>query len=219
MQIINLIGLRYGKLVVTERTENDKWGKSQWRCICDCGNKKVIAGSSLKKGLTNSCGCLRKQVMKERHIKHGFSKIERLYFIWCGMKVRCKNPNSKAFPDYGGRGIIVCDEWVSDYLNFRDWALSNGYTDGLSIDRKDNDGNYEPTNCRWVTEKIQANNTRTNHLLTLGNKTKTLSEWAKDTGIKRETIMMRIRLGWSVNEALVINPKYGSKIQNIRMES
>lgn len=217
--IMDLTGQKFGLLSVVDRAENDKFGKTQWLCCCDCGSRKVIAGASLKRGLTNSCGCIRKQVMKKRQTKHGFSKKERLYGIWLGIKSRCLNKNEPAYKGYGGRGITICDEWLNDYLAFRNWSLANGYKNNITIDRKDNNGNYEPSNCRWTTQKIQANNTRTNHLITLDGKTRTLSEWSEDVGIKRETIAMRLRLGWSNKEALSIKPKYGSKIQCIRNEA
>jgi hypothetical protein len=125
----------------------------------------------------------------------------RLLRIWKGMCARCRNPNLKEYKLYGGRGIRVCDEWTDSYEPFRDWALANGYRDDLTIDRIDNDGNYEPENCRWATHAEQARNRSSNHLLTYG-KTQLLQAWAEEVGLRPETIRRRLKLGWSVERAL-----------------
>ena len=127
----------------------------------------------------------------------------RLYRIWANMINRCTNPNADNYPFYGGRGIKVCDEWRMDYISFRDWAFSNGYADNLTLDRIDNDGNYEPTNCRWETHLRQCNNTRRNHWLTFNGESHTISEWARIVGMKADTLERRINAhGWSIERAL-----------------
>ena len=124
------------------------------------------------------------------------------------MKTRCTNPNHEAYHNYGGRGISICDEWMNDFQAFYDWAMANGYSDDLSIDRIDNDGNYCPENCRWATDKEQCNNQRSNHLITYNGKTQTIKQWAADLGIKRVTLQARLtRYHWDVEKALTTTQK------------
>lgn len=133
---------------------------------------------------------------------HGASKT-RLYSIWTAMKRRCMNPNCADFQNYGGRGIGICNDWINSYEEFSDWAYKNGYSNALTIDRIDVNGNYEPMNCRWVSKPFQSNNRRSNKLLTYNGKTQNLKKWAEDTGISRNTISSRLNLyGWSVEKAL-----------------
>lgn len=145
----DLSGNRYGRLLVKERTYTD--GKhSYWLCVCDCGNETVVCGDSLKRGATRSCGCLNSEVSSKSSMTHGMSNT-RLYKSWLQMKYRCYNPNFNEFHRYGGRGIKVCDEWRDDFQSFYNWAILNGYSDDLTIDRIQTDGNYEPDNCQWLT--------------------------------------------------------------------
>lgn len=129
---------------------------------------------------------------------------ERLYGIWTGIKGRTQNHNNKCYKNYGGRGITVCDEWENSYEAFRDWALANGYQDDLTIDRIDNDGNYCPENCRWVDRITQNNNRRSNHFITHNGETKTITQWARETGLNSQIISGRLKLGWSIEDALSI---------------
>ena len=133
------------------------------------------------RGLIKSCGCLKKEQDKINlagHHKHLKSNTN-LYTIWQDVKKRCYNPNYKSYSRWGGRGITVCDEWKNDFMSFYKWSVENGYQDGLTIDRIDNNGNYEPSNCRWVTQKEQANNRSSNIDITIGNSTRTLKEWCE----------------------------------------
>lgn len=150
-------------------------------------------------------------------IKHGGSKRgrrERLYAVWNMMKQRCGDPNNKSYKNYGGRGVSVCDAWKNSYKEFRDWALANGYDDNAethkcTIDRIDNNGDYCPENCRFVSAKEQSRNTRRNRIITYNGETKTLAEWGEATGIYYLTIHYRIKNGWSIEDALTIKPEKG----------
>ena len=201
MKKINLYGKRFGRWTVLRESGRNKHNHLLWLCKCDCGQESVVLGDSLRKGSSKSCGCLTAEQTAKRNLKHGDSK-ERLYRIWSGMRVRTTNTRRKEYPNYGGRGIKVCDEW-QDYQTFKEWALSNGYSNDLSIDRIDVNGDYEPANCRWATDLEQMNNQTSNHLITYGGKTMNISQWAEETGIPRSTISARLfRDGKSIKKAL-----------------
>lgn len=166
---------RFGKLVAIKEVGKTKRGQAIWLCKCDCGKECTKRADVLKSGCSNSCGCIRKEMGKltienahhGRDAKSKHVKKDRLYQVWCGMKKRCSRKSHPAFKYYGGRGIKVCDEWKNDYLSFRKWAYLTGYDENAkfgecTIDRIDNDGIYEPTNCRWVSMKEQSKNKR-NH--------------------------------------------------------
>lgn len=215
--VIDLTGQRLGRLLVIEKYEGKLYdGRTAWRCKCDCGNICLATTKVLRNGDKQSCGCLRREMLTERNYKHGGSvrnQQERLYHIWLDILRRCKNPKRRNYKDYGGRGIKVCEEWENSYLSFRTWALNNGYNDTLTIDRIDNNGNYCPENCRWVTMKEQNNNKRNNHYITYNGETHTVSEWLEITGIKHSTMYQRLRNGWSIEEALTtpVQVKHFSK--------
>lgn len=188
MRVVDLTGRRFGKLVVLERAGSAADGHAAWRCRCDCGNETVVTGAHLRKGETTSCGCWKRELSST----HGMSR-GRLYHIWVGMKKRILNKNATIFKHYGGRGISICDEWRNDFCAFRDWALTNGYAESLSIDRIDNSKGYSASNCRWVTRKLQSNNRRSNRLVSFMGEAYTIAEWAEILGIGRDTLRYRLQ--------------------------
>ena len=135
------------------------------------------------------------------NLKHGLYN-HRLYRIWIKMRGRCNNPSYHEYGHYGGRGIKVCDEWNNDFMSFYTWSLANGYYDELTIDRIDNNGNYEPNNCRWTTQKVQCNNFSRNHCLTYDGQTHTLQEWSEILGVNQSTLSTRAWRGWNTKEIL-----------------
>jgi hypothetical protein len=178
--------------------------RGKWLCKCDCGKEFLATGNQLNSGRTKSCGCAKKERFKRMILKHGQGHT-RLNNIWHHMKQRCNNPNSFEFYLYGGRGITVCEEWNNDFEAFSNWALGNGYSPELSIDRIDNSKGYSPDNCRWVDNVTQCRNRRSNHLLTFNGQTKTMKEWSEETGVDYPTLQARINeLGWSVEHSLTI---------------
>lgn len=159
MKNADITGQRFGRLVVLGQAPAGPNGRTRWRCSCDCG-AEVVVGSAyhLKSGNTRSCGCLHKDSARERHLLHG-GKGTRLYNIWKNARQRCRNPKSPDFYLYGARGVRFSTEW-DDFSAFRDWALSHGYTDELTLDRIDPDSDYSPENCRWATWLEQRHNQR-----------------------------------------------------------
>lgn len=157
-ELESMIGLKQGRLQIIQISpEKHSNGSTQFICQCDCGNIFVTTYSSIKRG-TSSCGCLNREATT---ITHGMTGT-RMYGIWKGIKARCYCPSATNYTEYGGRGIKVCDEWLYDFTNFYTWSINNGYNDGLTLDRINGDGNYEPSNCRWITMLEQANNKRNN---------------------------------------------------------
>lgn len=216
----NLTGMKFGFLSVGNETYLlDKKGCKlrAYYCLCDCGKEKIVLAKHLTSGHCVSCGCYgrSKNRMIESVIKIKYCNIEfgcrnPLYEVWHGIKKRCSDEKEA---NYYGRGITICDEWRNDFQAFYDWAMANGYkVEKLSsgknrwtIDRIDNDGNYEPNNCRWVDIKAQSNNKRTNHYLEYKGKTQSIADWGRELGVSASLITQRINKGgWSIEEALTI---------------
>ena len=177
----DLTGKRYGRLLVLSLVADEKGSNipTRWLCQCDCGKQLSVRAYNLKSGNTNSCGCLQKEIAATNKKTHGMTG-SRLYIIWQHMIRRCTKETDQAYKYYGGRGIAVCDEWKDDFQAFYDWAMSHGYSDHLTIDRIDVNGNYCPENCRWATQREQQRNKRDNTRVSFNGQIKTVSEWAKE---------------------------------------
>lgn len=212
-KFIDLTGKTFGHLKVEKRAP-DKYisGKQVtcWYCTCDCGNPNmvIISGHNLRNGHTTSCGCRIGGVV---HGMHGST----IYNIYKGMMSRCYNPNNISYDRYGGRGIYICDEWYGygeGFIRFYQWAISHGYREDLTIDRRDNDGPYAPWNCRWATMKVQSNNRGNNVYITYKGVTKTATEWAEHFGVNPATFIARHKKGWSDEDIIEIPVNYNINI-------
>lgn len=205
-KFVDLVGQKYGRLTVIKRAESRRLESGRlitmWECECECGKSKIVRSDSLRNGKTNSCGCYHSEQLSQIKTKHKQAGT-RLYSIWINMKVRCTNPKTPEYKNYGGRGITICEEWLQNFESFYEWSINNGYRDNLSIDRIDNNGNYEPQNCRWATMEQQANNKTVSQTYTYMGKTKTIAEWAKEKNLKYNTLFNRLKYShWDIEKAL-----------------
>ena len=204
MRALNLKGMRFGRLTVQERAASDSQG-TRWRCSCDCGGTTVVGGSVLTRGTTKSCGCLRKDVMRDLgkssrthgHGKNGGSQTHR---SWRNMVKRCTDPSDRAWKRYGGRGIKVCPSWANSFEAFL--ADLGAAPKGMTIERRDNDGDYAPENCFWASRKRQANNRSSNIRATINGETLTVAEWAARLHLRPGLVYTRLRRGWPIEQAL-----------------
>lgn len=189
--LIDMTGERYGYLTVLEISDKKQGTHRFWKCKCDCGNIKYVLRRKLIDGTTKSCGCMKGKMISTNNTKHS-GKGTRLYGIWTGMKTRIFNPNDHSYHKYGGNGLTMCDEWL-DFAKFKEWAMGNGYSDELTIDRIDNSKGYHPDNCRWVDMVVQQNN-RTNNVMCVYNGEKVpLNKLYKDLGISRYSCEKKYR--------------------------
>lgn len=202
---IDLTGQQFTRLKVISFGEHRRsisgTSKRYWVCQCECGNKCMVSTHSLVQRYTKSCGCLKIESDKNgcKSVTHGKSKT-RLYKIWIDMKRRCDDEWRKAYKYYGDRGITYCKEWKT-FEPFYEWAMNNGYKDNLTLDRINNDGDYEPDNCRWVDYFVQANNRSNNHFITYKGRTQTISQWAGEIGLSQSVIRDRLnKLNWSIEK-------------------
>lgn len=189
------ISAKFGMLTVVERVANDRFGRSQWLCRCDCGREHVAAFFRMKSGHTKSCGCIRGLVSR----RHG-AKGTPTHNTWCAMKQRCIDPRHAQFAYYGGRGVSVCDRWAKSFEAFL--ADMGERPEGMTIERNDPNGNYEPGNCRWATEADQARNRRSTILVTRNGVTKCVKDWCDELGMNVDKVYGRIRRGAAPEEAL-----------------
>lgn len=199
---LNLSGKVFGRLtVLDEAKERHQAGLVMWHCQCTCGEAVIVAGSILTRGRTKSCGCLQRDAVKELNKTSGTHRCSdtNIYWIWRGMHKRCKNKKDASYHRYGGRGISVCQRWDS-FDNFLEDMGMPG--EKLSIDRMDNDGNYEPGNCRWATVHEQANNRSSNVFVEFNGEVMTLKQVSVITGVNRMTLYWRYRKGWRLPELI-----------------
>lgn len=204
-RFIDLTNKRFGKLIALNPIKISN--KYSWECICDCGNKKTILSSNLIRGISNTCGCGKVKI-GEKTRKHGMTKT-RIFKIWAGIRKRCTNPKCFSYPLYGGRGISVSKDW-DEFINFYN-DMKNGYSDNLSLDRINPNGNYEKSNCRWATSKQQNRNRRNNKMIECDGQIKPLAEWSEISNINSSLILARINNGWDSKKAIYTFPKNSLK--------
>ena len=194
----DLTGQKFALLTIIGRVKNDAKGKAYWKCLCDCGKITIVSGSNLRSGAVKSCGCLRHKEKDTHHLSN-----TRLYRIWNAVIQRCNNKEHWAYKYYGAKGINVCEEWRNDFLAFYKWAMENGYSEKLTIDRIDNEKDYSPQNCRWVDRKVQANNRTFCKMIEYDGKTQSLMQWCEELSLNYKRIHSRLyRLGWSFEKAI-----------------
>lgn len=206
MRLINLEEQKFGRLTVTKRVENDNHGKARWECRCSCGNITTVASSNLKTGQIQSCGCFQRERMSQRSKTHGMTGTPT-YRTWRNMVNRCTYAKHEHFPRYGGRGIKICKRW----MKFESFLADMGERPaGMTIERKNQDGDYEPTNCIWATQKDQMRNTRSSRLISFNGQTKTLAQWSEDLKINYAVLLARLdKLGWSIERTFTTPIKKG----------
>lgn len=197
-----MIGMQFGRLAVLESAGRSKDGRDQWLCACECGNRTVVIGKNLRRNNTQSCGCFHRERSAESHRTHGLSRAEE-FNTWVQMKQRCNNPRNRAYGNYGGRGIRVCERWQHSFDAFLE-DMGPRPSSKHSIDRIDNDGNYEPGNCRWATRTEQTRNRRGTVTLTFCGESRSMAEWSQVVGIPYSALQFRISHGWTAERALTI---------------
>jgi hypothetical protein len=198
----DLVGQRFGRWTVIERGPNIK-RRAGWICRCDCGEERAVESGNLVTGRSTSCGCGR----LERTRTHGATGSAE-YGTWTAMKSRCYGTSNAGYPTYGARGITVCDAWHNDFVQFlRDMGPKP--SDKHTLDRIDPNGNYEPSNCRWALPNMQSNNRRNNRHLTFKGKTQTVSEWAREVGLRKNALLYRLESGWDLERALTTPSRRG----------
>jgi hypothetical protein len=209
MKKINLVGQKFGRLIVLGKATSTNNKNSSWRCKCICGNEVIVTRPNLIQNHTKSCGCLNKDIVKTRCTTHGKTN-SIVYKKWTDMKTRCTNSNTKGFKNYGGRGIVVCERWTK----FENFLEDMGDPpENMTLERIDNEKGYSPENCKWATATEQANNKRNNIKIEFNGKTKSLRQWADEIGIPKSAISQRLLRGWSVRHVLTIS--YNESIKSI----
>jgi hypothetical protein len=217
----DIVGQTFNRLTVLSLKEIDPENPTKPRraiCRCECGAVREFAASDVKRGHSKSCGCLQLEAVKSTMTTHG-ATVGRMprteYRIWSSMKERCTNPKCKRYGDYGGRGIRVCDRWLSSFSLFYE-DMGKKPSKSHSLDRIDNNLGYSKDNCRWATSHEQGNNTRTNRFIHFNGHSLTIAEWSRKTGISRSAISARLKLGWAVSEALLTPVNPSNKLVTLR---
>lgn len=197
-QFVNLSGEVFCRLTVHKVVGRNRHNQLIWSCTCECGNECNALGFIMRRGEKQSCGCLQKEAAANINKKHGKTRT-KIYAIWRAMTQRCYDPNSHAYNRYGGRGIKICDKWKSFEGFYEDMGDK---PEGLSLERIDNNGNYEPANVVWATHKAQSNNRRSNVVLEFQGRKQTMQQWADESGLKIQTIWARLHRGWTIERAI-----------------
>lgn len=208
MRKIDITGQKFGRLTVLKHTHSNSDKKCCWDCVCECGNMTNVSGKSLRNGNTKSCGCLGREIRIKSNTTHGYCTGGKTseYQIWRSIKERCLNSKNKKYSDYGGRGIIICDRWKDSFQNFID-DMGVRHNKNLSIDRINNNGNYDPTNCKWATWIEQQNNKNNNRILEFNGKSQTVAQWSRELGVPHQRINQRLFRNWSIERTLTQNLK------------
>lgn len=196
---IDIQGKKFNRLFVVSLVKKENTKISYWECLCDCGKSIIVQSCHIRGGHTKSCGCLQKETVSEINKSHGISDSE-IYSVWQNMKNRCNNENYHRFDRYGGRGIKVCKRWEESFLEFH--TDMGERPEGFTIERMDNDGDYEPGNCKWADNKEQCRNRSSNRIITFNGKTMCVADWAEEKRMNLSTIHSRIRMGWSIERTL-----------------
>ena len=202
----DMTGQTFGRWTVLSRADDYRPGIPRWLCRCSCGNSGIVTAGILKSGGSKSCGCFNRDVHRtmKTNLTHGKTRTPT-HYTWVNMKQRCYNPSVKKFRRYGALGITVCDRWLNSFENFLEDMGER--PEGLTIERVNNKGPYSPDNCIWASQETQQNNRGNNTRLHHNGKTMTLQQWARETGLRRETISHRIfRLRWTIADALTLPP-------------
>jgi len=188
-KLISLVGQKFGRWTALERAK-DKNGLVRWKCCCDCGTIRDVRSIRLRNGLTKSCGCLQREMASIKNTKHSQSNSS-IYYSWIDMKRRCNDPNNVGYKYYGARGIKVCDRWLNSFENF--FTDMGKKPEKFTLERKDFDGNYEPSNCIWVSKKEQQRNKRNNRLINYNGKIQCMSKWAEEIGVSLPALWWRLK--------------------------
>jgi hypothetical protein len=195
---IDLTGKKFGRLTVVSEHGRTRKNSVTWDCVCDCGNRKIVIGYDLRSGNTSSCGCFQREGASRRRKTHGMTGT-KTYRAWEDMKKRCYNKNNKRYKTYGGRGIMVCERWH----NFDNFLSDMGESEvGMSIERIDNDKNYEPGNCKWASRQEQMRNTTRTRNIEFNGKVQCVSAWASELGVDPDTLLARLKYGWSIEKTM-----------------
>lgn len=211
-----MLNKKFSRLLVIARNGSNKHRESLWTCLCDCGATLDVPRQHLKSGNTRSCGCLQREEAKEKHTKHGLNGTP-VHGAWRHMHDRCRTEKNKEFKNYGGRGISVCKEWSSFEVFFAD--MGHPPTPNHSLDRVENDSDYSKNNCRWATPTEQSMNRRVARLVSISGVTKPLTAWARELGLKPDTVFSRLAYGWTDYEALGIHKHKRARIENKILKS